>query len=181
MRALIVYESMYGNTRAIADHIAAGMGDRIAATVIPLADATPALVHEADLLVCGAPTHVHGLSGPRSRRAAVEPDNVAKNGLVVEPGADGPGMREWLDALVARDGGLAAAFDTRIDAPALFTGRASKGIGRRLRRRGYALAANPTSFLVDKKSRLVAGQTDRAETWGAALAATAILRGARAT
>jgi hypothetical protein len=64
----------------------------------------------------------------------------------------------------------AAAFDTRIDGPALLTGRASKGIGRRLAHLGYDLVADPESFLVDKQNHLQPGEAERAVAWGAALA-----------
>jgi hypothetical protein len=54
-------------------------------------------------------------------------------------------------------------------APAL-TGRASKGVARRLRKLGFTLVDGPQSFLVDKHSHLLDGEADRAEAWGAALA-----------
>ena len=172
MRVLIVYESMYGNTRTVAERIGAGLGPDLDVDVVPVADATAERVAGADLLVVGGPTHVHGLSWPRTRRAAVEA--AAKDpALDALPGADGRGLREWLAHLPSpTTGAAAAAFDTRIDAPAAFTGRASRALGRRLRRRGWALGAPPQSFLVDKKNRLLADQPARAEAWGASLAAS---------
>jgi flavodoxin len=62
MRALVVYESMYGNTHVVASNIADGLRATHEVTLVPVADATADLVAEADLLVVGAPTHVHGLS-----------------------------------------------------------------------------------------------------------------------
>jgi hypothetical protein len=44
----------------------------------------------------------------------------------------------------------AAAFDTRVDLPVALTGRASKGIARKLRRHGATLISRPESFLVTK-------------------------------
>src|SRR6476661_58109 len=72
MRALIVYETMYGSTRTIAEHIALGLADRFEATLVPVADATTDLAAAADLVVCGAPTHAHGLPRPGTRRVAVD-------------------------------------------------------------------------------------------------------------
>ena len=70
MRALVVYESMYGNTRAVAGDIADGLRADYEVTVVPAAEATAELVAGADLLVAGAPTHMHGLSSASSRRMA---------------------------------------------------------------------------------------------------------------
>jgi hypothetical protein len=174
MRALIVFESMYSNTRTIAEHIAVGLADRFDATVVPVAEATPELVAQADLLVCGGPTHAHGLSRPSTRRAAV--DGARKDPTMnILAGADGAGLREWLDGLEPRDGATAAAFDTRIKAPAVLTGRASKSIARRLHHLGYARAMAPESFFVDKRNHLLDGQTARAEAWGASLAVAAAM------
>jgi hypothetical protein len=176
MRALIVYESMYGNTRAIAGHIATGIGERLSTTVVPVAAATPDLVEEADLLVCGAPTHVRGLPRRRTRQAATVA--APAKGLTLEPDAAGPGLREWLDALGPVNGTRAVAFDTRLKAPGLITGYASKGIARRLRRRGCRVVTGPTSFLVDKQTGLMEGEAERAERWGRQLAATTAERDA---
>ena len=56
MRALVVYESMYGNTHVIAGNIADGLRATYEVTVIPVAEATAELAAGADLLVAGAPT-----------------------------------------------------------------------------------------------------------------------------
>ena len=53
--------------------------------------------------------------------------------------------------------------------PAVFTGRASRGIANRLEDRGCDVLRPPQSFLVDKTSQLVAGEADRAEAWGNSL------------
>ncbi len=75
------------------------------------------------------------------------------------------GVREWLDSL----GTLVvagAAFDTRAHTSAILTGRASRGISRSLVVHGVALASPPESFLVDKQSHLLTGETTRAREWG---------------
>ena len=94
------------------------------------------------------------------------------------PGADGVGLREWLEHATPRQGCLAAAFDTRIKGPAVFTGRASKRIARRLHRHGYVLAVAPESFLVDKQNHLLDDQSERAEAWGRSLAIAAAMSSA---
>jgi flavodoxin len=165
MRALIVYESMYGNTHAIADGIAEGLRDVAEVQVASVHEATAGLVAAVDLLVVGGPTHVHGLSRPSTRDAALKDAE-----LPADPDAEGPGVREWLDGLPDVAGVAAAAFDTRIDGPAILTGRASRGIHKRLRGRGFDTVAEPESFLVDRKGHLHDGERERARAWGASLA-----------
>ena len=70
-----------------------------------------------------------------------------------------------------------AAFDTRLKAPAALTGRASKGIAKRLRAHGSTLVAEPMSFLVTKENRLVDDEATHARGWGAQVAAAAAARG----
>ena len=168
MRALVIYESMYGNTHTIASRIGDGLRSRYDVTVIPVGDATEQMVAEADLVVCGGPTHAHTMTSTFSRRSAI--DAAEKDStLSVDPAAKGPGLREWIQGL-GHHATAAAAFDTRIDGPAALTGRACKGIARRLRRRGFRLGFAPESFLVDKKNHLLPGEEDRATQWGATLA-----------
>ena len=171
MRALVVYESMYGNTHVVASNIADGLRGTYEVTLIPVAAATADLVAEANLLVVGAPTHMHGLSTASSRqlaRKAAKPES----GLTLDPDAGGPALRDWLSGLA---GGhvLAAAFDTRLVGVPALTGRASRGISRLLRRHGYRLVAPPESFVVTKLNTLLDGESSRARRWGEALAAAA--------
>ncbi len=176
MRALVVYESMYGNTHVVASNVADGLRATHEVTLVPVAGATADLVAGADLLVVGGPTHMHGLSSPASRRMATQAAAKPASGLSLDPDACGPGLREWLkrDWLKALGGlrvgpVLAAAFDTRFNGVAAFTGHASRGIGRLLKRHGYRLAAAPESFLVGQQNTLLDGEAARARRWGAAL------------
>jgi hypothetical protein len=170
MRAVIVYESMYGNTHLIAEAIARGMQPENLVTVTPVAEASRDLLEGADLVVVGGPTHVHGMSQAPTRQAAAEAVHKPGNSATLNPGAKGPGLREWFGSL-AQMSGRAAAFDTRIAGPAVLTGRASRGIAKLLERHGFTLAALPKSFLVSSGSELVPGEEDRAQEWGALLAA----------
>jgi menaquinone-dependent protoporphyrinogen IX oxidase len=172
MRALVVYESMYGNTRVVASNIADGLRGTYEVSLVPVPAATADLVAEADLLVIGAPTHMHGLSIAWSRQAARKAAAKPENGLTLDPDAGGPAMRDWLSDL-ARGHARAAAFDTRLAGAPLLTGRASRGISRLLKRHGYRLVAPPESFLVTKVNAMVAGESARARQWGEALAAAA--------
>jgi hypothetical protein len=171
MKAAVIYESMYGNTHAIARSIAQGMEPAAVPEVLSVEEAGHKDLRNVDLLVVGGPTHIHGLSRKAMREAALQ--DVAEHpgkGLVLDPSAPGPGLREWFDAL-EKGSGKAAAFDTRAEGPELLTGRASKTIARKLSLHGFELLAEPASFLVSKDNRLLPGEQERAIGWGRQLAA----------
>jgi len=174
MKAVVVYESMYGNTQRVADAIGRGLAGAGEVVVVPVSEAGPAVVGDADLVVVGGPTHAHGMSRPSTRQAAVDqakPDNSIDPSALGPRGTAGPGVREWLGSMppIAAS---AAAFDTRAGvAPPLLTGRASKGIAKQLHQHGFAQVVEPESFLVDKENHLQPGEEERAQEWGARLAA----------
>ena len=66
-----------------------------------------------------------------------------------------------------------AAFDTRVDISPILSGRASNSIAKALHHHGFRLIAEPESFLVDRETRLLPGELERARAWGAALATVA--------
>jgi len=170
MRAVVVYESMYGNTHLVADAIGAGLITAFEVSVVPVSEASPAVLADADLVVVGGPTHAHGMSRAATRQAAVKAADEPVSPLTVEPDALGPGLREWFGSL-GRYPVKAAAFDTRLHGPAALTGRASKGVTQLLRAHGFDVIADPESFLVTKQDRLEPQETARAREWGAKLAA----------
>jgi hypothetical protein len=182
MRAIVIYESMFGNTHAVAEHIAEGIESPSAqafeASVVPVHDATPQRLAAADLVVVGGPTHVHGMSSERSRAGAQ--DMAAKDqDLELDPDAYGEGLRDWFASLAddVGTGRFATAFDTRVHGSTLLTGQASKGIAKRLISHGFELAIDSESFFVDKSNHLEAGEAERATTWGHRVAdAVRILR-----
>ena len=171
MRALVIYESMYGNTHQVADAIAEGLNLLGDVQVVAVAGVAPSMLEGADLVVVGGPTHAHGMSRESTRKSAVEAANKPAKGLHVEPGAADMGLRDWFESLgtVATK---AAAFDTRASAPVVFTGHAGKGISKMLRDHGLDLIAQPESFLVDKENHLLPGERGRAMVWGERLVQT---------
>ncbi|HEY6533222.1 MAG TPA: flavodoxin domain-containing protein [Acidimicrobiales bacterium] len=169
MRALVCYESMFGNTHHIAEAIGAGLGAGCEVAVRPIGAVTSTEVADADLVVVGAPTHVHGLPRPASRQGAAEKATGSET-RHLEAEAEGPGVREWLQSLDHLDSRV-AAFDTRVDMNPVVTGRASKGIDHKLRHAGGRPIAAPESFLVDREDVLVPGELERATAWGTRLAA----------
>lgn len=166
MKALVVFESMYGNTAAVGEAIADSLRARgLEVEAVLVSSFDPAETAEFDLLVVGGPTHVHGMSSPRTRSTAASDE---KN-TFPEPTLE-PGLRTWVAQLPSGAGRLAAAFDTRIDKPVLLTGSAARGIGRRLKRRGFRLVSEPESFLVSTENRLLDGELAHAAAWATELA-----------
>lgn len=167
-KATIIYESMFGSTRRVAEAIADGLRPTVSVTILPVKDA-PESILDADLLIVGAPTHVHGLSRPSTRvEAGKWADDPARH-LTLEPDAEGIGVREWLETC-GRVPSRFAAFDTRADMTELFTGSAASRIEKRMRGLGSRRFVQKQSFLVDKESALVAGELDRATGWGRTIA-----------
>jgi hypothetical protein len=164
VRALVVYESMFGNTRAIAAAIAEGLeGADVEVELVEVGTAPAAPDADVGLLVVGGPTHALSLSRPESRSSAAE---QAEGEPLVSQGI---GLREWLAALPA--GRLpSAAFDTHADKRV--PGAASRAANKRLRRKGYRAVLPPESFYVSGTAGpLVDGELERARGWGARLAA----------
>jgi hypothetical protein len=163
MKALVVYESVYGNTRAIAEAIADGLGGA------PVVQVSKADSPEVELLIVGGPTHMHGLASARSRHVAAAA--AEEDGIKVEPDAAAePGLRSWLRDLPNGASARAAAFDTRLDRAPWVTGLASRGIAKRLRHRGYEVVATESFLVADSEGPLEEGELDRARAWGAELA-----------
>ncbi|WP_315097418.1 hypothetical protein [uncultured Cellulomonas sp.] len=164
MTALLVFESMYGSTAAIAEAVAAGLADlSIPVTVCEVGIAgLPSLQSPPHLLVVGAPTHQRGLSTPRSRESA-RADVIA----TVSPT---DGVREWLEQLSGRVSGQATAvFDTAL--AGRLAGSAAHTIGKRLTRAGAELVMPPESFTVTgRSSGLLPDELEHARSWGRSLA-----------
>ena len=161
MKALVVYESLWGNTAAIARAIAEGIGP--GAEAVTTDAALPGKVADADLIIAGAP--VLGFSLPTDQMR----DSVARSeaGAPSPPDLSHPSLRSWLESL-PRGHAQAAAFETRI----WWSPRGATGdIERGLERAGYHRAATAQKFIVkDKYGPLREGELDRARRWGRELA-----------
>lgn len=161
MKAVVVYESLWGNTATIAHAIAEGIGPGAQALTTDAASAEA--VADADFIVAGAP--VLGFSLPTDQMR----DSVARSeaDAPTPPDLSHPSLRTWLESL-PRGHGPAAAFETRI----WWSPRGATGdIERRLERAGYRRFAKAEKFVVaDKYGPLREGEVDRAREWGKRLA-----------
>jgi hypothetical protein len=174
MRATVVYESLFGRTREVAEAVAEGLRAAAPGATVdcgPVVDAGPVL-DQVDLVVVGGPTHFLGMSSQRSRRIVrLYQERAARHSRRQAPRNQAPpGVREWLAALPQAAGRRrAAAFDTRL--ATLFPGSAARLIARSLEEHGYEVITRPEGFLVENMlGPLSAGERDRARAWGSALA-----------
>lgn len=168
MHALVIFESMFGNTRTVAEAVGEVIAERMEVDVVEVGFAPRTIAPEIDLLVIGGPTHAHGMTKPESRKQAA---GTAKRPLVSAQ----IGIREWLERAALPSGIAAAAFDTRIRGPRLLWGSAARGIEPELQRLGARMLVPPEDFLVSGPTGpvhdiLLPGELDRARRWAERLA-----------
>jgi flavodoxin len=164
MKALVMFESMFGNTETIARAVADGMTGQLEVTVADVR--TMPRAFGMDVIVVGGPTHAFGMSRPGTRQDALR-QGAGRTGVV------DVGLREWLDTSPQLTGVAAAAFDTKVDKP--FTGSAARKADRRLRRLGCRILLPAESFHVGGIPGPPAdGERERARRWGESVAAAAV-------
>lgn len=158
LRALVVYESMFGNTQQIAEAIAEGLRDVAGVELVAVGAAPSPLPTDVDLVVVGGPTHAFGMTRPATRA-----DASTQGPVVMSPDR---GIREWLNELPGSRGSV-ATFDTRVGKVRRLPGSAAHGAARALRHRGFGLLTKPESFFVeDVQGPLQEGEVGRARRWG---------------
>lgn len=161
MKAVVVYESLWGNTAAVAQAIAEGIGPD--ARAMTTDEATSEAIANVDLIVAGAPILGFALPTDKIR------EDIAKNpgNPPAPPDVAHPSMRTWLKAM-SKGHGQAASFETRIR---WSPGSAAKTILKELESAGYSPAAKVERFIVTGKyGPLKDGELERARQWGAELA-----------
>lgn len=161
-RALVVFESMFGNTEAVA-HVVAQALERVGygVTLHEVGDpATPTDRLDLDLVVVGAPTHAFALSRPSTRTDAARhgaPAAMVRTGL-----------REWLAEVTPAHGRQVPllAFDTRVQRARRLTRAAGPRACALARHRGFAVDPRCGAFMVaDNVGPLLGGELARAEIW----------------
>lgn len=170
MKALVVVESMFGNTRKVAEAVAEGLRGTFSVEVVGAHEAHAPLTELVDLLVVGGPTHAFSMTRGNTREDAVR-QGASSDAATV-------GIREWIDRLHAGPHSeMVATFDTRVGKVRHLPGSAAKSAAKALRKLGYASVVPPESFWVtDVAGPLLEGEVDRARTWGEQLATAAARR-----
>jgi hypothetical protein len=163
MNAVVVYESLWGNTAAVARAIAEGIGPE--ARALSTAEATGDAVTDVDLIVAGAPVLGFKLPTEQMRQGA----RANPGGKPPRPAdLSHPSMRSWLEGLAAGHG-RSAAFDTQVRGP---FGKAAPTIAEALEKAGYSRLTDSCDFTVTGKfGPLRKGELERARRWGEELAA----------
>src|SRR6478735_10480513 len=112
MSVMIIHESMFGNTAAIAEAIAEGVRREAgrhapgqSVTVVPVAEAPGQLPDDVTMLLLGGPTHAFSMSRQSTRADA------ARQGA---SGAPRVGIREWIESSQVRADLPVRTFDTRV-------------------------------------------------------------------
>jgi Flavodoxin domain len=158
MKTVVVYESHWGNTAAVARAIADGMGE--GAVALTTDEATEETLEGADLIVVGAPVMAFRLPTEAILgRMADDPKHP-------EADVSHPSMRHWLDVM-PRGRAYGAAFETRLSwSPGGATGAIEKGLAAA----GYRRLARGRKFVVTGgQGPLREGELEAAQAWGAEL------------
>lgn len=151
MKTLVIYNSVFGNTKKIAQSIAAALGSQ----AIPISQADANQLRELDLLVVGSPTRKFSPTEGISKFL----NGMPKNHLT---------------------GARVAAFDTRIVLETIDSktlrfivdkgGYAAKTIAKTLEKKGGQLAAPGEGFYVTgEQGPLKDGELERAADWAGRL------------
>ncbi|HUX47597.1 MAG TPA: flavodoxin family protein [Dehalococcoidia bacterium] len=140
MKALIVYDSVYGNTEKIARAIAEAITPSNEVKILRAGEANPSELASIDLLIVGSPTH------------AGRPTSAVQNLLNKVPELQGVNV---------------AAFDTRIPTKLVRVfGYAAGRIANNLKKKGSTLIASPEGFFVTGgQGPLKEGELERAAAW----------------
>lgn len=151
MKALIIYDSFFGNTEQVAQAVGNALDDRADTEVLKVTEVRPEQLSSADILIVGSPTRAFSPS---------------------------PDVKDFLKRLPrqALEGVGVAAFDTRIsmddvDSPILpplvkLFGYAAEPIAKRLERKGGNRVLPPEGFFVNgTEGPMKEGELDRAAAW----------------
>jgi AcrR family transcriptional regulator len=154
MHAIVVYFSVYGNTRNVAETIAETLSSAGDAHAVAISELDPAQLTDAGLVVFGSPTHYQNL--PKDVRALL--DELPRRAL---------------------HGTRVAAFDTSVEMwrPLLWMTAAHRLLPK-LRQLGGTKAIGPQTFFVERaedpqtgqrQDRLSEGELDRAREWAVSI------------
>ena len=151
MKAVVIYDSVFGNTEKIARAIASGLGLQENEGVFQVDSVTPAHLGGMELIVVGSPTRgFRPTKGITQFIGHLPPKHLSQVNI--------------------------AAFDTRVritDVNSAFLtfvvnifGYAAQPVADGLRKKGGKLIAEPEGFFVeDKEGPLFLGELERAEEW----------------
>ncbi len=151
MRALIIYDSFFGNTEQVAQAMGAALAGQVEVEVLKVDAVSPERASGVDMLIVGSPTRAFSPS---------------------------PDIKTFLKGLSghALDGVSVAAFDTRVsldDVDSIILppmvklfGYAAEPIAKQLERKGGNLLLSPEGFFVNgTEGPMKEGELERVATW----------------
>jgi len=150
LKALIIYDSKFGNTEKIARAIGEAITPLGKVKVVKVGDANPSELSSIDFLIVGSPTHAG-----RATRATKEflkkiPANALEN----------VGVAAFDTRFSAEDKGIGVRILLRV------LGYAAGRMANRLEHKGGHLAAEPEGFIVeDSEGPLKKGELEQAAIW----------------
>ncbi|HKJ96858.1 MAG TPA: flavodoxin family protein [Thermoplasmataceae archaeon] len=151
MKVIVVYDSMYGNTRKIAESISSAFDGTECIKTLHVEKATPEDLKGFSLIIIGSPTH---------------------------GGRPTPAVHKFMDNLpgAVKNDVHFASFDTRFSVKEQgaglrflmrLIGYAAEKIDRKMSEKGYKPVVKPEAFIVvDKEGPLREGEEERARNWG---------------
>jgi flavodoxin len=159
MKAMIVYDSMFGNTGKIAEAIGNALGPQEDVAIVQVSEVKPEQLARLTLLIVGSPTQRFSPTGATTSFLK----GIPKKGL---------------------EGVKVAAFDTRFPESKIdeirilpffvrLFGYAAEPIADRLEKKGGELVIPPEGFCVgDTEGPLLEGELERAADWAKQITAT---------
>jgi flavodoxin len=146
MKALIVYDTMFGNTQQIAEAIADEVAKKHTVTLVKAKLASVNDLESMDLLIVGSPTHGGWYTEPVKNFLNAIPENGLRNKKAFAFDTTSSKEKEgWFVRMI-------------ID----FFGNASKRISRELVKKGAATVASEPFFVTGKEGPLQDGEIERA-------------------
>lgn len=159
MTALVVHESMFGNTEQVAQRIASGLSAHIKVETVAVDNAPIEIADDVALVVAGGPTHAFSMSRVSTR------EDAHRQGA--RHGSASIGLREWMQQARLEPGQRVALFDTRATLVRHLPGSAARAAFKLARHRGLEPLDRPRSFYVgDVDGPLLDGELESAEAWG---------------
>jgi len=163
MKALVVYESLFGNTQEVAQAIATGLSEHLDVELREVTKAPPTITEPLDLLVVGGPIHAFSMTRPSTRADATRQGAGHVSSVI--------SLLEWLEQLPrGRHPQLVATFDTRVARVRHLPHSAARGAARIVQSLGYQTLAGAEGFYVqDVDGPLLESELGRARAWGGRL------------
>ena len=148
MKTIVIFDSIYGNTKAIAESIAQGIPGDV--KVINVKDADISALKNLDILIVGSPTH----GGRPSKDTKAFLDSIPKNALknihfaAFDTGISPEGKGFFMRTIIN------------------FFNYAAKPISSSLEKKGGIVVAEPEGFFVEgREGPLKEGELERAMRW----------------